>query len=96
MHDFGKFPKKSYETENSDFNQSDFPINHMMFVSSQYQLVDKFEDKNEYNKLSMKFHAVLGKKEEEFWSSDKIVKVLNISRESLFEGLLQNFRYYVF
>ena len=66
-----------------------------MFISAQYQLVDKFEDKDEYKRLKLRFHAMLGKKEEEVWSLVKIVKVLNISKDTLFEGLLQNFRYYV-
>ena len=66
MYDFEKFQKKSYEIENIDFNQLDFPINHMMFISSQYQLVDKFDDKEEYNRLKLRFYAVLGKKEGKF------------------------------
>lgn len=34
MHDFLKVPKKSHEIENPDFNQLDFPINHMSFISA--------------------------------------------------------------
>lgn len=60
---FHKVPKKSYEAENSDFNQIDFPINHMMLMSSQYKLVDKFNYKEEYKRLKMSFLAVLGKSE---------------------------------
>ena len=56
-------------------------------------LVDKFEDKEEYKKLKLRFHVVLGKKDEEVWSLLKIVKVLIVSKDKLFEGLLQNFRY---
>lgn len=87
MHDFGKFAKKSNEIENSYFNEMDFPINHMMFVSARYQLVDRFKDKDEYRRLKIRFHATLGKKEEEVWPPVKIIKVFNITRESLFEGL---------
>lgn len=90
MYDFEKAPKKNYVIENIDFNQLDFPINHMMFISASYQLVDKFEDKEEYMKLKLRFHVVIGNKEEEVWSLIKIVKVLNISKETLFEGMLQN------
>ena len=68
MYDSEKIPKKSYEIENIDFNQLDFPINHMMFISSQYQLVEKFDDKVRYKKLMLRFHAVVRKKEEEFCS----------------------------
>lgn len=88
MHDFGKFPKKSYEIENTDFNKLDIPISHMMFIYAQYQLIDKFDDKDVYKRLKLRFHVVLGKKEEEVWSFVKIVKVLNISRECFFESLL--------
>lgn len=65
-----------------------------MFISSQYQLADKFEDKEEF-RMKLRFHVVLGKKEEEVWSLFKIVKVLNISKDTMFEGLLHNFRYHV-
>lgn len=91
MYDFRKIPKRSYEVENTNFNQLDFPINHMMFISAQYQLIDNFEDKDEYKILKLRFHAILRKPEEGVWSPVKIVMVLNICRESLFEGLLHNF-----
>lgn len=65
MHDFLKVPKKSYEIEILEFNQLDFPINHMTSISAQYQLIYKFEDKEEFKKLKLRFHAILGKKEEE-------------------------------
>lgn len=63
----------------------------MMFISAQYQLIDNFEDKDEYKILKLRFHAILRKPEEGVWSPVKIVMVLNICRESLFEGLLHNF-----
>lgn len=69
----------------------DFPFNHMTFISDQYQLVDKFEDKEECKNLIMSFHVVFRKKEEEIWSLVKIVMVLGIRKDRLFEGLLQNF-----
>ena len=67
MHDFKKIPKKSFDTENTNFNQLDFPINEMMFISTQYQIVDKFEEKEEYKTLKLRFHAILGKREEDIW-----------------------------
>ena len=57
--------------------------------------MDRFDDKDEYKRLKMRFHAGVGKKEEEVWSLVKIVKVMNISRENLFKGLPQNFCYFV-
>ncbi|CAI9290309.1 unnamed protein product [Lactuca saligna] len=47
MHEFAKVPKKSFDIKNTDFNQLDFLINKMMFISAQYQIVDNFEDKEE-------------------------------------------------
>lgn len=95
MYDFEKVPKKSFATENSDFNQLDFPINKMMFITSQYQIVDQFQDKEEFKRLKIRFHAVVGKEEEEVWSLVKIVRVLSISKDILFEEVLQNFHYHV-
>lgn len=70
-------------------------MNHMLFVSSQFKIVEKFEDKEEFKRLKIRFHAVLGKNEVEVWSSVKIVKVLSITRENLLEGILQKFCYVV-
>ena len=41
----------------------------------------------------MCFHAILGKNDNDVWSCVKIVKVMKIERDILFEGLLQNFLY---
>ena len=65
MHDFRKAPKKSNDVENLDFNQLDFPINHMNYISLHHKLVDRFKDKEEYKRMKMRFHAILGKSEEE-------------------------------
>lgn len=46
-------------------------------------------------KLKMRFHALFGKNEEEVWSLVNIVKLISIAPDSLFEGVLQNFRYNV-
>lgn len=64
MHKFAKVPNKSFDIENSYFNYLDFPINEIMFISSQYQIVDKFEEKEEFKKMKIRFHVVLGKREE--------------------------------
>ena len=64
MNDFEKILKKSYEIENTDFIQLYFPINHMIFISAQYQLVE-CEDKDDFKRFKLSFHVVLGKKEEE-------------------------------
>ena len=95
MHHFEKKPKKSYATDNSYLIQLDFHINKMMYLSSQYQIVDKFDDREEFKKLMFRFHAVLGKEEEEVWSLVKTVRVLNICKDVLFEGVLQNICYHV-
>lgn len=95
MHDFEKKPKKSYAIENSYTNQLDFSINEMMFINAQHQIVDKFENKEEFKHLKLRFLVVLGKELEEFWSLVKIVRVLNISKDVFFEDVLQNFCYHV-
>ena len=61
MHDFEKIPKKSYATENTDFNQLDFPNNKMMFMAKQYQIVEKFKDKEEFKWLTFDFMPFLEK-----------------------------------
>lgn len=38
---FLKKPKKSYDIENSELNQHDFQINHMLFVFSQFKIDGK-------------------------------------------------------
>lgn len=65
MHEFAKVLKKSFDIENTNFNKLHFPINGMMFISSQYQTVDKFEDMEEFKILKLRFHAFLRKREEE-------------------------------
>lgn len=90
VHSFIKIPKRSYEIQLC-LDQ----VDHVMFISSQYKLIDKFEDRDKYKRFNLRFHAILGKHKEEVWSLVKIVKVLNICRESLFEWLLQNFQYYM-
>lgn len=88
-------PKRSYDIKNTKFNQLDFLMNHLMFDFSQFKLAEKFNDKDEYKNLKFYFHAVLDKNEEEVWSPMKIVRVILIFPDVLFEGLMQNFLYYV-
>ena len=45
----------------------------MLFMAEQYQIANKFEDKDEYKRMKMCFHAVLGKREDEIWSPVRIV-----------------------
>lgn len=84
-------PKRSFDTENTNFNQLDFPINHQMFSYSQFKLAKSFNDKDEYKKLKIHFHAVLGKSKEEVWSQVQIVRVISIVLDVRFEGSVQNF-----
>lgn len=65
----------------------------MLFTSSQFNFADNLNDKDKYKKLKIIFHAVLGKTEDEVWSLVKIVNVMTIMPDVLFEGLLQKFRY---
>ncbi|CAH1422833.1 unnamed protein product [Lactuca virosa] len=43
--EFRKTPKKSYDTENSDFMQLHFLINHNLFTSPQLKIAENFNDK---------------------------------------------------
>lgn len=92
---FCKVPKKGYDIDNSNFNQLDFLINYMLFTSSQYKIIENFNDKNEFKRLKIRFHAIFGKNESEVWSVVMIAKVMTILQENLFEVLLQNFHYVV-
>lgn len=64
MHSFSKTPKKSYDIMNTDFNQLDFPINLMMILNDQFELANKFKDKDEFRCMKYRFHGVLGKNED--------------------------------
>lgn len=50
---FHKVMKKSYDVKNSNFNQLDFPVNHMLFTSSQYKIIEKFNVKDEFERFKM-------------------------------------------
>lgn len=63
----------------------------MMFAAKQYQIADKFEDKEEFKRMKIRFHEILRKRKKEIWSLVKIVHVLNISKDVLFKGVLQNY-----
>ncbi|CAI9259193.1 unnamed protein product [Lactuca saligna] len=91
----GKVLKKNYGIDNSDFNQFDFLINHKLFTSSQFKIVENFNDIDEFKRPNIRFHAVLGKNEEDICSPMKIMKMMTIICDKLFEGLLENFLYVV-
>ena len=90
---FRKVPKKSFEIENYDFDQDNFLINHILFTSSQFNIVENFNDKEEFKRLNIRFHTLLAKNEEDVCSPMSIIKVLNTTRDSMFIGMLQNFCY---
>lgn len=46
-------PRKSYATDNIEFNQLDFPVNYSLFVFSQFKLDDNYKDKEEFKKLKL-------------------------------------------
>lgn len=58
-------------------------------------IVEKFKNKEEFKCLKLCFHAVLGKVQEEVWWLMKIIQLLRITNDVLFENFLQNFRYQV-
>lgn len=66
-----------------------------MFIFAQFKITKKYNDPKEFKKLKIHFHEVLGKKQEDVWSLVKIVKIISITLDTLFEGVLQNYRYSV-
>ena len=76
-------PRKSYATDNTQFNQLDFPVNYSLFVFYQYKLAENYQDKEEFKKMKIRFHAVLGNSEEESWSLVKITKFVSITSNVL-------------
>lgn len=86
---------QKYAIEDTYFNQLDFIVNHSMFTFAQFKLAENYNDPKEFKKLKIPFHAVLGKTEEDVFSLVKIVKIISINLDTLFEGVLQNYRYSV-
>lgn len=67
----------------------------MMFRDEQFDLANNFENKEEFRRMKYHFHVVLRKNEDVVWSSVKIVRVLNVSKDVLFKGMSQNYRFFV-
>lgn len=63
---FMKIPKKSYDTENTNFNQLEFPINHLMFSLSQFKLAESLKDKDNFKKSKICFDVILKKEKKKF------------------------------
>lgn len=87
VEEFLKKPKKSCDIENTNFNQLDFPINHLMFAFGHFKVSQIYKDQEEFKRLKIHFHAVLGKNEDEVWSLVKIEKVLSFVHDVLFKGI---------
>lgn len=73
----------------------DFPFNHTMFPFAQFKLAENYQDSEEYKSMKIRFHVVLEYKEEEVWSLVKIIKLVSITPDVIFEGVVQNYRYKV-
>ncbi|KAL7582500.1 hypothetical protein Lser_V15G44572 [Lactuca serriola] len=95
MHFFEKKPKRSYSIENLDMSQLDFPVNEMMIITAQYKIIKKISNEDDFLHMKIRFHAVVVKEPEELWSLVKIIRVINISKDVMFENMIQNFRYHV-
>ena len=48
MYEFEKKPKVSYDIANSDKCQLDFPINEMLFITTQYKINEQFDNADDY------------------------------------------------
>lgn len=82
---FDKRPKKSIVIEESGFIQLDFPVNHAMYTFDQLKLGKNFKHTDELKKMKIHFRAILCKKEEDIRSSLKIVKIISITPDAMFE-----------
>lgn len=49
----------------------------------------------DFKEPKKRFHDVLGKDKEDIWSIKKIVKILNVMKDVLFEDTFQKFKYKV-
>lgn len=66
-----------------------------MFPFAQFKLAENYQDSEEYKSMKIRFHVVLEYKEEEVWSLVKIIKLVSITPDVIFEGVVQNYRYKV-
>lgn len=66
-----------------------------MFLEEQFKIAEKYKNKTRYRHMKFHFYAVLGKNEEEVFSLIKITRVMGITKDVLFEGMLQNYRFHV-
>ena len=53
MYEFENKPRKIYAIENSDMNQLDFHINEMMFLTTQYKVVNRFDNKDDFSHMKL-------------------------------------------
>ena len=44
--------------------------------------------------MKLRFHAIVGKEQEEVWSLVKIVRVISVTKGVMFENMIKNFRYH--
>lgn len=88
---FRKVPKMNYDIENFDYNQLEFLINHMLLMSSLFNIVENFNDKDASTRQKILFHVGIGKNEGDIWSAVKIVQGMTIMCDNMFVGLLQKF-----
>lgn len=95
MYLFEKKPKKSYSITNIDMKQLDFLVNEMMFIITQYNIVEKFDNEDDFILTKLRFHVVVRKEPEEIWSLVKIKKVIRITKDVMFENMIHNFSYHV-
>ncbi|CAI9282257.1 unnamed protein product [Lactuca saligna] len=93
--DFMVKPRQSYVIENIEFSQLYFPVSYSLIMFSQFKLVENYQYREKLKNLKIRFHAVLGKIEEELWLLVKIIKFLSVTPDVILEGVLQNFCYKV-
>ena len=61
----------------------------------QFKAEGNFKEKDDGTHMKSRFHVVLAKAPEEFWSLGKIKKVISMKKDVVFENTIQNIKYVV-
>lgn len=66
-----------------------------MFKFHQFNLPHNFAETPAHKHIKIRFHSNHAQEEDKVWSLNKIVKLLNISKDMMFENAFQNIRFKV-
>lgn len=61
-----KVHRRSLDTISSPLNQLEFPLNRTMFLEEQFDVAEKYKDKNECRRMKLRFHVVLERRRRKY------------------------------